>query len=238
LSTIESNSLAKIKLAQLVADPGTKVAIKLFLKATLRSKKEYVRRPDGKGMEIKTQLDKVMNHEIRAFTKAGKHPNIVNLIEIIDTDDTLALVMEFVSRGRLIEWVPDDGVFRPSKWVPQKNGFVDEEVVRQCIRDVARGLKHLHDKGIMHRDIKPQNILIGADNSAKILDFGVSHVMSDPSDSDHVKATEGTFHFMAPEECDPDSSTFGAKAIDVWALGVTMFCMLFNRTPFSGKTEY
>ena len=43
---------------------------------------------------------------------------------------------------------------------------------------------------------------------------------------------------MSPEECDPDNETFGGKAIDVWALGVTMFCMLFNKTPFWGKTEF
>ena len=43
---------------------------------------------------------------------------------------------------------------------------------------------------------------------------------------------------MSPEECDPESMTFGAKAIDIWALGVTLFCMLFNRTPFHGDTEF
>ena len=62
--------------------------------------------------------------------------------------------------------------------------------------------------------------------------------MDHPEDSDQVKATEGTFHFMSPEECDPDNVSFGAKAIDVWALGVTMFCMLFNKTPFWGETEF
>jgi [calcium/calmodulin-dependent protein kinase] kinase len=62
--------------------------------------------------------------------------------------------------------------------------------------------------------------------------------MDHPEDSDQVKATEGTFHFMSPEECDPDNVSFGAKAIDVWALGVTMFCMLFKKTPFWGETEF
>jgi serine/threonine protein kinase len=90
----------------------------------------------------------------------------------------------------------------------------------------------------MHRDIKPQNVLISAQGQAKLLDFGVSHVLENPKDSDSVKATEGTFHFMSPEQCDPDRESFGAKAIDVWAVGVTFYCLLFNRTPFSGKTEY
>lgn len=66
----------------------------------------------------------------------------------------------------------------------------------------------------------------------------MSFVLKSPTDDDTVKATEGTYHFMSPEQCDPDCSGFGAKQVDVWALGVTMFCMLFNRTPFWGETEY
>jgi len=82
------------------------VAIKCFCKITLKQKKEYIRRKDGKGMEVKTQLDKVMQHEVRAISKASGHPNVVNLIEIIDDDEAgkLLLVMEFVERGKLIEW--------------------------------------------------------------------------------------------------------------------------------------
>lgn len=238
MRVIESNSLAKIKLAHLASQPDSQVAIKVFCKTTLRSKKEYVRRADGKGMEIHTQLDKVMSHEVKAIIKAQSHPNIVRLFEIIDTEDTLMLVMEFCELGSLILWQEEAGLFKPAAWVGQKNGLVDEEPIRMCIRDAAIGLKHLHDHGIMHRDIKPQNLLLNKSNVAKLVDFGVSHVLASPGDSDLVKATEGTYHFMSPEECDPESAKFGAKAIDVWALGVTLFCMLFNRTPFHGETEF
>ena len=118
LAVIESNSLAVIKLAQLVADPATKVAIKCFCKVTLKQKKEYVRRKDGKGMEVKTQLDKVMQHEVRAITKAAGHPNVVNLFEIIDDEEAgkLMLVMEFVEQGRLLEWQAELGCFKPASW--------------------------------------------------------------------------------------------------------------------------
>ena len=103
---------------------------------------------------------------------------------------------------------------------------------------MACGLKFLHDKGILHRDIKPQNILFDNECKAKIVDFGVSNVLESPDASDIIKSTEGTFHFMSPEECDPDNSSFSGKAIDVWALGVTMFCMLYNKTPYWGDTEF
>ena len=119
-------------------------------------------------MEVKTQLDKVMQHEVRAISKASGHPNVVNLIEIIDDDETgkLLLVMEFVERGKIIEWQSELSCFRPATWASQRtsNGFLDEEVIRCCVRDVVSGLNHLHGLGIMHRDIKPQNILFSNSN--------------------------------------------------------------------------
>jgi hypothetical protein len=101
-----------------VAQPEIRFALKVFSKPALKSKKEYVRRPDGKGMEIKTQLDKVINHELRAILRAGNHPNIASTTEIIDTEDSLILVMEFVERGRLSEWNAEKGLFIPAKWAP------------------------------------------------------------------------------------------------------------------------
>jgi serine/threonine protein kinase len=135
------------------------VAIKCFCKITLKQKKEYIRRKDGKGMEVKTQLDKVMQHEVCAISKASGHPNVVNLIEIIDDDEAgkLLLVMEFVERGKLIEWQPELGRFCTATWALDRaeNGFLNEEVIRCCVKDVVSGLNHLHTLGVMHRDIKP-----------------------------------------------------------------------------------
>lgn len=79
--------------------------------------------------------------------------------------------------------------------------------------------------------------MIGSDGAAKIVDFGVSKVLENP-ENDKVKATEGTYHFMPPEECDPDTDEFSGKTVDVWALGITLFCLLYNKIPFSGSTEY
>ena len=73
---------------------------------------------------------------------------------------------------------------------------------------------------------------------AKLIDFGVSHVLESPQSPDGLKQTEGTYHFMPPESCDPDVDTFSGKAADVWALGVTSFCLLFNKCPFWGQSDY
>ena len=128
-----------------------------------------------------------MQQEIRAITTAAGHPNVVKLIEIIDDNekDKLLIVMENVERGRILEWQADFQCFKAAAWAPQNDqGFLDEDIIRSCVRDVASGLKFLHEKGILHRDIKPQNILFTNDYQAKIVDFGVSTILESPDASD------------------------------------------------------
>ena len=158
LDTIYSSSLAKIQLACLVGEPDTKVAIKVLKKGLLRSKKEYVRRKNGKGMEVHTQLMKVMESEIAAIKRISEQLNTISVLEIIDDDglaDKLLIVMEYCELGQIIKWKEDKHLFEPAEWVSVQNGFVCEETIRKCIRDVATGLKFLHANGVMHRDIKP-----------------------------------------------------------------------------------
>ena len=70
-----------------------------------------------------------------------------------------------------------------------------------------------------------------------MVDFGVSKVLEDPA-NDAVKTTEGTYHFMSPEACDPDVDQFSGKQSDIWELGITLYCFLYNKVPFMGDTEY
>ena len=124
--------------------------------------------------------------------------------------------------------------------------------IRVALRDTVLGLQYLHYQGIIHRDIKPPNLLATKDGRVKISDFGVSYLGQPIQDGDpgenvseheaqdldeeakELAKTVGTPAFYAPELCqtDVDDAPPITKAIDVWALGITLFCMLYARTPF------
>ncbi|KAF3119310.1 hypothetical protein TWF569_003872 [Orbilia oligospora] len=121
---------------------------------------------------------------------------------------------------------------------------------RQVFRDTVLGLEYLHYQGIIHRDIKPANLLWNRDHRVKISDFGVSYlgqgvdeegnVGLDQTDIELAK-TVGTPAFFAPELCYSDITKPRpqiTEAIDVWALGVTLYCLIFARCPFMASGEY
>ena len=160
-------------------------------------------------MVVTDQLMKVNESEIKTNLKLheqGGHKNIVKLFEIIDDDneeDKLVLVMEYCSQRQMLNWSDEQVKFVPNKKMVDSNGFLPENLIKKAIVDGAAGLDFMHNTGVLHRDVKPQNILISESGEAKIVDFGVSKVLDDP-ENDAVKTTEGTYHFMAPEACDPD----------------------------------
>lgn len=136
-------------------------------------------------------------------------------------------VLEYVERGEI-------------KWRDRHNRPVlTVDRIRPMIRDVVLGLEYIHFQGIIHRDIKPGNLLITHDGTVKISDFGVSHLakmdeagnLLPENDLDLAK-TAGSPAFFAPELCQFETRPVITKAIDVWALGITFYCLLFGREPF------
>uniref|UniRef100_A0A3Q4GLF1 Calcium/calmodulin-dependent protein kinase kinase 1, alpha a n=1 Tax=Neolamprologus brichardi TaxID=32507 RepID=A0A3Q4GLF1_NEOBR len=110
------------------------------------------------------------------------------------------------------------------------DGPLSEEQARLYFRDVILGIEYLHYQKIVHRDIKPSNLLLGDDGHVKIADFGVSNQFE--GNDALLSSTAGTPAFMAPETLSDARKSFSGKALDVWAMGVTLYCFVFGKCPF------
>jgi len=113
-----------------------------------------------------------------------------------------------------------------------KVDFTEEEI-KDILRDIIQGIDYLHTHDIVHRDIKPDNILF-ASKTCKLTDFNVSSMIEGV---DRFKTTAGTMYFYAPEECFGDGESFAGKPLDIWALGVTLYIMIYRKLPFYPKNE-
>ncbi|PKC61449.1 kinase-like protein [Rhizophagus irregularis] len=173
-----------------------------------------------------------------AIMKKCIHPHVVRLKEVIDNPASrkIYMVIEYMEGGE-IQWKNEND---------QPVMSIDK--ARRIFRDVVVGLEYLHHQGIIHRDIKPANLLLTGDQVVKISDFGVSHFSQrtlssqgknqiNTDDTDLTK-TAGSPAFFAPELCFPAQRPPITKAIDIWALGVTLYCFVFGQCPFIADTEF
>ncbi|KAJ6544958.1 kinase-like domain-containing protein [Mycena vulgaris] len=161
-----------------------------------------------------------------AIMKKCDHPNIIKFYSFIDdkTSANICLIMEYMAGGEL-------------QWSSDSEPYLTMDQTRRCMRDVVLGLQYLHLQGIIHRDIKPSNIMWTADRShVKIGDFGVAHLAVADDELGDVEGPRhaGTPAFLAPEIAPGGDAPMGevTTAVDLWALGVTFYCMLFGRMPF------
>ncbi|KAL5240826.1 hypothetical protein ACI65C_008236 [Semiaphis heraclei] len=129
-------------------------------------------------------------------------------------------VFELLERGEVMQ-VPGDPPMPESK-------------ARSYFRDILLGLEYLHFQRIVHRDIKPSNLLIDASGHVKIADLGVCNEF-DGSD-DLLSSSAGTPAFTAPEVLDPSTKTYSGRALDVWALGCTLYAFIYGRLPYTADT--
>lgn len=199
-------------------------AMKILSKKRLIKKAGFYRRPppsrDGKPVNKPvTPLEKVYR-EI-AILKKLDHPNVVRLVEVLDDPDkdNLYMAFELVEKGEVME-VPTD---KP----------LSEDQAWSYFRDVILGIEYLHHQKIIHRDIKPSNLLLGDDGHLKIADFGVSNEFTGTDIS--LSNTAGTPAFMAPETLREEKENFSGKALDIWAMGVTLYCFVFGQVPFKDE---
>uniref|UniRef100_A0A673BD60 calcium/calmodulin-dependent protein kinase n=1 Tax=Sphaeramia orbicularis TaxID=375764 RepID=A0A673BD60_9TELE len=215
---IGKGSYGVVKLAY-NEDDNTYYAMKVLSKKKLMRQAGFPRRPPPRGAkavpegppQLKGPLERV--YQEIAILKKLDHPNVVKLVEVLDDPSEDHLYMGTLA----VMEVPTDKPF-------------SEDQARFYFQDLLRGIEYLHYQRIIHRDIKPSNLLVGEDGHIKIADFGVSNQF-EGSDA-LLTSTVGTPAFLAPEALSETRKNFSGKALDVWAMGVTLYCFVFGVCPF------
>ncbi len=153
---------------------------------------------------------------------ALQHPNIVQVFDYGQTDGNYYIVMELIEGTDLRRYLRSRGVLD-----------IDRAII--IAHDVALGLGAAHRRGIVHRSVKPQNILIGRDGSIKLTDFGIASVYKDINDErlTDTGMTLGTVQYFPPEQAQGE---IVSPAADVYSLGIVIYEMLTGRPPFDGDT--
>lgn len=150
------------------------------------------------------------------------HPNIVVAYEVGETVDRYYIAMELVTGRNLQD-------------VVRLHGSLSEAVALQYLLQAARGLEHAHERGVIHRDVKPGNLLLCEDGTVKVADLGLSQETGDmDTDGRVTEAVSGTLDFMAPEQADPVARS--VPQLDVYGLGTTLFFLLTGQPMIAGRT--
>ncbi|XP_053134175.1 serine/threonine-protein kinase MARK2 isoform X4 [Hemicordylus capensis] len=198
LKTIGKGNFAKVKLARHVLT-GKEVAVKIIDKTQLNS----------------SSLQKLFR-EVRIM-KVLNHPNIVKLFEVIETDKTLYLVMEYASGGEVFDYLV-------------AHGRMKEKEARAKFRQIVSAVQYCHQKFIVHRDLKAENLLLDADMNIKIADFGFSNEFTFGNKLDTFC---GSPPYAAPELF--QGKKYDGPEVDVWSLGVILYTLVSGSLPFDGQ---
>ncbi len=158
------------------------------------------------------------DREAKAATSLSD-PNIVNIFDVGAENNILYMVMEYVDGLTLKEYI-------------QKNSPIDIETALDIMNQVTSAIAHAHANDLVHRDIKPQNILIDKYGNVKVTDFGIAIALSATSLT-QTNAILGSVHYLSPEQARGGNAT---KKSDIYSLGIVLFELLTGRLPFSGQT--
>ncbi len=160
----------------------------------------------------------VSKFRVEAQAAAGlMHPNIVNVYDVGEEDGIHYIVMELVEGITL------------KKYIERKSRLTIKEAISIAIQ-VSMGIEAAHNNHIIHRDIKPQNIMISKEGKVKVTDFGIAKAASSNTITSNVM---GSVHYTSPEQA---RGGFSDEKSDIYSLGITMFEMLAGRVPFNGDT--
>ncbi|RXY99316.1 Stk1 family PASTA domain-containing Ser/Thr kinase [Fictibacillus sp. S7] len=147
------------------------------------------------------------------------HPHIVSIFDVGEENNVYFIVMEYVKGKTLKQYIREKGRLS-----------VEESI--QIIKQIASGMVAAHEHGIIHRDIKPHNILIDENGVAKVTDFGIALAITSATIT-HTNSVLGSVHYFSPEQA--RGGVANAKS-DIYSLGVVLFEMLTGRVPFTGES--
>lgn len=145
------------------------------------------------------------------------HPNIVNVFDVGDDGGVYYIVMELIEGITLKEYI-------------SKKGRLSIKEATSIAIQVSMGLEAAHNHGIVHRDVKPQNIIISTDGKVKVTDFGIARAASSNTISSNVM---GSVHYSSPEQV---RGGYSDEKSDIYSLGITLYEMVTGRVPFDGDT--
>ncbi|XP_035230989.1 MAP/microtubule affinity-regulating kinase 3-like isoform X5 [Stegodyphus dumicola] len=197
LKTIGKGNFAKVKLAKHLPT-GKEVAIKIIDKTQLNP----------------SSLQKLFR-EVRIM-KILDHPNIVKLFQVIETEKTLYLVMEYASGGEVFDYLV-------------AHGRMKEKEARAKFRQIVSAVQYCHQKRIIHRDLKAENLLLDGEMNIKIADFGFSNEFVPGQKLDTFC---GSPPYAAPELF--QGKKYDGPEVDVWSLGVILYTLVSGSLPFDG----
>jgi serine/threonine-protein kinase len=149
-----------------------------------------------------------------------RHPHLVTVYDVAPQEGSILLITEYVD-GQTLADALRRGPFDPARAL-------------EVLRAVAGALDHAHEQGIVHRDVKPANVLLGEGGRAKLADLGIA-TAADATKITRTGGTLGTVAYMAPEQFEPGPAT---PAVDVYALAAVAFEMLAGRRPYPGATAF
>lgn len=156
--------------------------------------------------------------EVQSATSLS-HPNIVNIYDVGEEKHILYMVMEYVNGMTLKEYIAE-------------HHPIEIETVLNIMKKVLSAIAMAHANGLIHRDIKPQNILLDKDGEVKVTDFGIAIALSATSLT-QTNSIMGSVHYLSPEQARGETAT---KKSDIYALGILLFEMLTSTLPFDGQS--
>ena len=215
IRALGEGSYGKVKLAEDV-NTGKQYAMKVLRKTSPAKRKRR--------MSIHSATDMVA--EEIAIMKKLNHPNVVKLYEVLETPTTVYLFIEFYPQGPVIDLENEmQAQENVTGEVPTYTKLATQ-TVRRYVRDIIKGLSYLHAHGVIHQDLKPNNLLLGKDGTVAISDFGISTLISSKSDLVHI-TNNGTPAFMAPELHGAQSAAHSGQVRLSFSPSSSLFLRLF-----------